>query len=204
MNYPRVLLIGGAPMSGKTSVARLLASKLNYCCLSTDDLGEAVRAVTNVATDPRFHLMDGYDYREYYIARSLDELIEDIRLGHEALWPAVEAVIRKHSTWAEPVVIEGWALWPERVSKILFKDVAALWLIPGEETLRDRIINSVDFYGGASDEKSMIRKYLERSFWYNSHLKETIERLDLDAIYLPDDATLDEIISLCLEKLKSK
>ena len=46
MSYPRVILIGGAPMSGKTAVAHMLAATLGYGCLSTDDLGAAIRAVT--------------------------------------------------------------------------------------------------------------------------------------------------------------
>jgi len=63
MNYPRVMLIGGAPMSGKTTVAHRLAATLGYGCLSTDDLGEAMRAVTTKDSHPHLHPMDGYDYR---------------------------------------------------------------------------------------------------------------------------------------------
>jgi len=64
MSYPRVILIGGAPMSGKTMVAHRLAATLGYGCLSTDDLGEAIRAVTTKDSHPHLHPMDGYDYRD--------------------------------------------------------------------------------------------------------------------------------------------
>jgi 2-phosphoglycerate kinase len=52
MSYPRVILIGGAPMTGKTTVAHMLAATLGYGCLATDDLGEAIRAVTTKDSIP--------------------------------------------------------------------------------------------------------------------------------------------------------
>jgi hypothetical protein len=99
MSYPRVILISGAPMSGKTTVAHRLAAILGYGCLSTDDLGEAIRAVTTKDSHPHLHPMEGYDYREYYVTRSPDALIADVSREHRALWPAVERVIRTHATW---------------------------------------------------------------------------------------------------------
>lgn len=201
MSYPRVILIGGAPMAGKTTVARGLAAKLGYGCLSTDDLGEAVRAVTSRDTHPHLHPMDGYDYREYYVARSPEELIEDIGLEHRALWPAVESVIRKHATWGAPSVIEGWCLWPERVARLRLPGLRSLWLVAQERTLKERMAEAGAFYGGASDEEAMRDHYLARSFWYNARLKEAVERSALTGIELPLRAPVHAIVEMCLEQL---
>lgn len=35
--YPKVILIGGTPYSGKTTLAVKLASMLEYSCISTDE-----------------------------------------------------------------------------------------------------------------------------------------------------------------------
>ena len=35
----KVILIGGSPMSGKTTLALKLAAKYEYGCVSTDDIG---------------------------------------------------------------------------------------------------------------------------------------------------------------------
>jgi cytidylate kinase len=45
-SLPRVILVGGAPLSGKSTVARVLADRHRYACIATDDLGAAVRAVS--------------------------------------------------------------------------------------------------------------------------------------------------------------
>jgi 2-phosphoglycerate kinase len=202
MSYPRVILIGGAPMAGKTTVARLLAATLGYGCLSTDDLGEAIRAVTTKDSHPHLHPMDGYDYREYYITRSPDALIADISLEHRALWPAVQSVIRTHATWGEPIVIEGWSLWPERVIQLRLPSVRSLWFIAHEKTLHERMSKAGELYGGASDEEAMRGHYLARSFWYNARLKEAVNKFALTSIDLPPRAPVQAIVEMCLEQLR--
>lgn len=202
MSYPRVILIGGAPMSGKTTVARMLAAQLGYGCISTDDLGEAVRAVTTKDSHPHLHPMDGCDYREYYVTRSVEALIEDISREHRAMWPAVRSVIRKHATWGEPTVTEGWSLWPEEVAELRLPNVGSLWFVAHEQTLHERLVNAAEFYRGASDEQAMIDHYLARSFWYNARLKEAVKKSGLTSIELPPQAPADKIVELCLEQLK--
>jgi 2-phosphoglycerate kinase len=203
MSYPRVILIGGAPMSGKTTVAHRLAATLGYGCLSTDDLGEAIRAVTTKDSPPHLHPMEGYDYREYSVTRSPDALIADISLEHRALWPAVECVIRKHATWGAPSVIEGWSLWPERVTQLRLSSMRALWFVAQEQTLHERMGKAGAFYGGASDEAAMRGHYLARSFWYNARLKEAVNKFALTSIALPLRASVHEIVAMCLEQLRS-
>ena len=39
MGQPSVILIGGPPMIGKTTIARRLPARLDYGTMSTDDLG---------------------------------------------------------------------------------------------------------------------------------------------------------------------
>jgi len=203
MSHPRVILIGGAPMSGKTTVAYRLAATFGYGCLSTDDLGEALRAVTTKDSHPHLHPMDGYDYREYYVTRSPDALIADVTREHRALWPAVQSVIRKHATWGKPIVIEGWGLWPERVTQLRLPSVRALWFVADEQTLHERLVQAVEFYGGASNEEAMRDHYLARSFWYNARLKEAVKQFALTSIELPSRAPVHAIVEMCLEQLRS-
>jgi 2-phosphoglycerate kinase len=189
-------------MSGKTTVAHRLAARLGYGCLSTDDLGEAMRAVTTKDSHPHLHLMEGYDYREYYVTRSPDALIADISLEHRAMWPAVQSVIHKYATWGEPIVMEGWSLWPEWVAQLQLPSVRSLWFVAQEETLHERLVQAGEFYEGASDEEAMIRHYLARSFWYNACLQEAVNKYGLTSIALPPRAPVHAIVAMCLEQLR--
>lgn len=79
-----MILIGGPPMIGKTTIARRLAARLDYGTMSTDDLGQSIRAVTTPDSHPNLHLMSGIDYREYYVSRSTERLIQDAENQHQA------------------------------------------------------------------------------------------------------------------------
>lgn len=202
MSYPRVILIGGAPMLGKTTVARRIAATTGHGCLSLDDLGEAIRAVTTKDSHPDLHPMDGYDYREYYVTRSPEALIADIELEHRALWPAVERVIRKHATWGAPCVMEGWSLRPEWVAELRLPDVRALWFVAQEQTLVERMDQAAELYRNASDEAAMRDHYLARSFWYNARLRKAVEEFALTGIEIPLGTPVHEIVEACLEQLR--
>ena len=201
-DYPKVILIGGAPLSGKTTVARKLAAKLGYACLSTDDLGQAVRAVTTPQSHPNLHPMAGYDYREYYIDHSLEELISHSRKQRQALRPALEAVVRAHATWGQPTVIEGWSLDPEWVSRLELQNVKSTWFIADKVLLAHRIRQDKAFYQGASNEETMIKHYLERSLWHNTCLRQAVDQLGMPSIELRLSSSPDEVCRRCLSVLR--
>jgi 2-phosphoglycerate kinase len=97
-----VILIGGAPFSGKTTLAKRLAAQRGYALAAMDDLGTAVRALTTPQSHPALHPMAGWDYLAYYLVHSPATLIEHSRQEHDALWPAMAAVIEAHLRWAGP------------------------------------------------------------------------------------------------------
>jgi 2-phosphoglycerate kinase len=196
---PRVILIGGAPLTGKSTVARMLAAKLEYACISTDDIAAALRAATSPQSHPALHFMAGEDYREYYISRSPEQLIAEAEQYHAALWPALAQVIKNHLTWAGPAVIEGWALRPEDIAG--YKELASCWLIAPRELLESRLRAEVDFYRGASDEEKMIRHFLARSMRYNEIIRAAAARLHLPSIAIESDVPPEAICLHCLEAL---
>jgi len=60
-------------MVGKSTVARLVASRLQYECVSTGDIGIAIAAVTDASTHPESHYMGTQDYRDYYTATGMQK-----------------------------------------------------------------------------------------------------------------------------------
>ena len=199
MKYPKVLYIGGAPMVGKTTIARIIACRLQYDCISTDDIGAAIASVTESANHPAFHYMGDRDYREYYITSSQDELIQDINNQHRALWPALLTLFRNHSTWDSNAIIEGWALRPSYVSQ-LSGDISGLFLLPDDALIKERTC-SCKFSEGASNKKAMIKHYLKRSLWYNEELREQVARLGLKSISISLGMPPAEIADECMRLL---
>jgi 2-phosphoglycerate kinase len=197
-SLPKVILIGGAPMSGKTTLARKLAAQLEYACLSTDDLGEAIRAITSKGVRPELHPMAGCDYREYYIRHTVETLINHVEQQHLASWPAVEAVIRAHAGWAHPIVIEGWNLHPPWIERLNLSNVVSIWLLADERVLDRRIRAMEDFHRGASDPETMIQRFLQRSLWYGSRLRESLRQSKMASLTVTTDSTPETLCKQCL------
>jgi 2-phosphoglycerate kinase len=192
VRYPQVIYLGGAPMLGKTTAARILACRLGYRYISTDDIGVAVGAVTK-GDEPEI------DYREYYIVKSVQTLIQDINAGHKDKWPATRAVIQRHEAWDYPLVIEGYALRPSYVHA-LTGDVSGVFLL-ADEALIERRVRSSDFSAGASNVELMIERYCARSFWFNAMLRKEVTRLGLKALEISDGMRPEEIVDRCLSLL---
>ncbi len=203
MRYPKVIYLGGAPMVGKTAVARVIASRLQYGCIATDDIGAAIASVTDAKSHPAFHYMAGRDYREYYITSTIEDLIADMNSQHAALWPAVSTLFRNHSTWGTPVIIEGWALRPNLVSH-LSGDIAGVFILADADLIEERTFahsKSSHFSKGASNEEMMIQRYVQRSRWYNKHLRAEVTRLGLTGISISLEMRPEQIADECMQLL---
>ena len=87
----KVLLIGGSPMIGKSTVAKRIAIEYSLNCISTDDIGEILQTALNI--DP----MMGRNYLEYYENTNVNSLIEDLKKYHSAMKRAIIRMRDKHS-----------------------------------------------------------------------------------------------------------
>jgi 2-phosphoglycerate kinase len=202
LEYPKLILIGGAPCIGKTTVSRLIASQLNYACLSTDDLLKAITSVTTPKTHPTFHFMGGWTTQEYYVHHTIDELISHNIERLKTFRSAIEGVIKSHVAREIPIVIEGFGLWPEEIKSIDLTNVGMVWLVADEALLDKRTRNIKPLYEGASDEERMIKNYVGRSIWYNSQVIEAVGRLGIKSIKVSDDLSVEDLSDALLDALK--
>lgn len=153
----KVLLIGGSPMTGKTSAAVKISSYFQIPCISTDDIGEILQTAKNI--DP----MKGLDYLDYYSKTDENKMFDDMIGYHRCLEKAVLKMIDIHSQWGNSVIIEGYALYPHFLGK-LNANTDAVWLSADEQLLETRVENSRAFKNASPDIKE---KYLKRSVMHN-------------------------------------
>jgi 2-phosphoglycerate kinase len=199
---PRVILLGGAPATGKSTIARALADQLGHLVIATDDLGAAVRGVTEPAVAPELFAAHPGDHREYLASHSGDELLEHALRSHRALWPAIESVIHAHATWSTPAIVEGWTLLPDLVAG--FDHVAAVWIeIPGS-VLEERVRADTAFYAGASDPDLVIRRFIRRSVEFGGWLRTEISARELPHVRLSGAETPVEASHALLEALQGQ
>jgi len=167
-----VIVIGGAPFAGKTTLAKRLAAQRGYALVAIDDLGTALRALTTPRSHPALHPMTGWNYQAYDVAHTPPTWIEHSRREHQALWPAIAAVIHAHLQWAGPVILEGWQLDPERVRAVSHPQLRACWLLVDEAVLAARLQADTAFYHGCADVERLIRHSRARSRWVNDRVRQ--------------------------------
>jgi 2-phosphoglycerate kinase len=193
---PRVLLIGGASHTGKSTLARALAAQLGYRCQATDKLARHPgRPWRTPPEQVPPHIAD------HYLSLSVDALIADVlRHYRENVWPQVVSLVETTIGNTDPpgLVIEGSALWPEQAPALLSAEVAGLWLTAGDDLLRARIYRSSEYPTRSPRGRAMIDKFLARTCRYNARMMDAVRRLGLTSIEVTAASGVPALVQACI------
>ena len=189
MSMQKVILIGGSPRVGKSTAAALLASKLLRPCISTDDIGLALQSVLDI------NPMKGYPYPDYYALRTQRQLIDDIIAYHKKVEPAIARLVEEHAAWGSPLVMEGWALYPELVRRVENDQVFSVWLIAEPGLFESRMRKNSSFLDHAKDPEKVADGYLHRSEWHNRTTLEQCVAGNRNFIRVGENTTPEEIVA---------
>lgn len=108
----RVVLIGGAPAVGKSTLAGFVAARLSVPWVSTDQIRNIMRTVADPTRLPTLFSPAAHSAEVYYAEFSTERLIEVEIAQSEAAWTSVRAFIRDDYTWTEGFVVEGVNILP--------------------------------------------------------------------------------------------
>lgn len=131
----KIILIGGAPGVGKSTLAQKIATTNGVNWISTDQILTIMQKATTLELKPEL----------FVDANSSNDSEEAVRLEikkAEAVWIGVAAFIEHNHPW-EGCVIEGTAILPHLVAS-LFKDradVMPIFLVQSEDSIKDVIEN---------------------------------------------------------------
>jgi 2-phosphoglycerate kinase len=201
INETRVILIGGSSHAGKSTLGQAIAAKLGWSYLSTDKLarhpgrpwvGADAKAIPE-------HVA------KYYRELSVDALFLDVLSHYEKnVLPQVEVIVRSHASnlSAECLVLEGSALWPGFVANLVaLNSVKAIWLTARNQLFQNRIKGESNFCNLCEDEQHLIQKFLDRTLFYNKHMREEVKRLGFMCIDV-ELFTAEELLKKCLELME--
>ena len=175
-----VVLIGGTSNVGKSTVARAVAERLGFGCLSTDGLA---RHPGRPWRTPEWEVPA--HVAEHYGSLTVDELITSVLDHYERLWPRIEELITAHATSAGTgtgLVLEGSALWPTRVAELTVRHTTAVWLTADDEILRARVHAASRYDEAGSGERALVDAFLGRTARYQTLMLDAVDRLGLQRV----------------------
>ncbi|MGW3955765.1 hypothetical protein ACWEKM_33735 [Streptomyces sp. NPDC004752] len=196
MKDVRVMLIGGTSNTGKSTVARAVADRLGFDCLSTDGLA---RHPGRPWPTPEWQVPRHVD--EHYRSLTVDQLITSVLTHYQRLWPRIEELITTHALAAPGsagLVLEGSALWPASVADLAVPHTAAVWLTAGEAVLSARMHAAGDYGRLPAQDRYLIDKFLARTLRYQTLMLDTVTRLGLDHIDTGPDRSPEELAEAVL------
>ncbi|HEY6736983.1 MAG TPA: hypothetical protein VI322_04685 [Candidatus Saccharimonadia bacterium] len=146
MQISRLHLIGGAPLTGKSTLANNLARGLPGVAISTDNIREWMQRVTNKSDYPELFSSHGITAEQYYqkYPTAQAALEEEILQGEEVA-VGVRAFLDLETPW-ETLIIEGIAITPQLAREIIdrYTNLAVtvdLLVDQDEQRIRRRIAN---------------------------------------------------------------
>jgi 2-phosphoglycerate kinase len=100
-----IILIGGAPTSGKSTVAAALSARLGLPWISTDQIRTVMRSSTTPDLSP--DLFNPVNDPEVFLTRySAEEIARMEWAQGEAAWPGIRAFVRHSHDWRDGCVVE--------------------------------------------------------------------------------------------------
>lgn len=179
MRDVRVVLIGGTSNVGKSTVARALAERLGFECLTTDGLA---RHPGRPWRTPEWEVPA--HVAEHYGSLTVDELITSVLAHYDRLWPRIEELITTHAIEGRGtgLVLEGSALWPVRVARLQVPRTAAVWLTTDDAVVRARVHAAGRYEAATEAERRLMDKFLARTARYQTLMIDAVDRLGMDRI----------------------
>lgn len=112
-----IILIGGMPTAGKSTVAANLSNYLNLPWISSDQIGLIMRTVA--APDKHSTLFTWADYGgfQYLHKFTADDIADNEFAKGEAVWAGIRKLIKEDYAWNDGFIIEGDDILPHLVAQ---------------------------------------------------------------------------------------
>jgi hypothetical protein len=192
-----VFWVGGGSGSGKSVVARRLASRHGLHRYATDDVMADHASRSAPEECPSLAEFAAMDMDERWVNRSPEAMLETFHwFRGEGFGLIVDDLLRLPGN--PGVIAEGFRLLPGLVKPLLAVPASAVWLLPTPEFRRAAFARRGSLWEIArktSDPERALRNLLDRDRMFTGRLRAEAKSLDLHVIEVDTTMTEDDLVA---------
>lgn len=197
MKNKEIILIGGGPTVGKTSIAKLLSKHLNIPWISTDIIRGIMKGTVKLEDYPNLLKYKDYSAEEYLTKFSVEEIIQIQNAESEEVWRGIKTLINNSYPW-KSFIIEGVAILPHLVKKDFDKveNIKTIFLIDEDADRIKNVVWNRGLWGAAKTYSDDLKsKEVEWARAFGIKLKKEVEKYGYSCIEVrKDNSDLDLVI----------
>ncbi len=192
-NLENVFWLGGSPCAGKSSISNILADRFNLNVYHVDEAFEKHTQGLEPAHQPALTKWCVSSWGERWM-QPIDDLLQNVitcNQEHFALILKDILTMPKH----KPLLIEGTALLPRQVAKVLPNRNHAAWVIAGADFQREQYWKREWARGiveQCSNPELAFHNWMERDVQFAEWVETEVKDLGLQLIKVDGSRTIEE------------
>lgn len=174
-----IILLGGAPTVGKSTIAQALAKHLGIPWISTDQIREIMRVTANRTEKPELFPPADYSGEKFLTTFSAEEIVQMEMAQGEATWPGIKKIIEDEYPWDDGFVVEGVAILPHLVAQDFSDDpdIKAVFLVDENSDRMREVIYTRGLWDSAKTYSDDVKeKEVEWATLFSHTLKAEVEK----------------------------
>lgn len=196
-NKQQIILIGGAPTTGKSTIAQAVAKQLNIPWISTDQIREIMRTVAKRDDFPKLFSPEGYTAEKFLTEFSAEEIVNMEFDQGEATWIGIKKFIEDDYTWENGFVIEGVNILPHLIARDLKNDsrIKAVFLVDEDsDRMRDVVFRRGLWDDANTYSDEVKEKEVEWATLFSHKLKQEVEKYGYPLVEVTKQDTDVEVV----------
>lgn len=204
----KIILIGGAPTTGKTYLARFLSEKYKLPWISTDTIrGQMKKVVNKKDYKYLFDLDESTITAESYLnSRTAQEIVDEQNLEGVDVWQGVKALLDTDYSW-KSYIIEGVAIIPKLVSEYKNKklDIKPIFIVDNNTKWTKNVVYKRGLWDDAKTYSDEVKpKEIEWVLLYNKYIISECKKYGFSTHEILDRNHFLEVLSQEIEEWLKK
>ena len=195
----KIILVGGPPRCGKTTLAQKISREIGIMWVSTDALDDiAQEYVSGDKKDSLFpktalRIKSGGGNDEMYSTSSIGSIVSAYRKQAETVHKAIESFVVCANKEGWDYVIEGYHVTPKLISKLQAKDLKVSSIILMSTNAEEAVTRSIesnvknDWLRDKTKKQETFSKITTMIEQYSKKLKQEAEEFNTNVIDIGED-----------------